>query len=962
MGCFAARFAILLTLVAASAHGQARFDLDGPKVDIRVSRAGMSLPIAAVPNLQAGDVLWLHPDLPSTQSVHYLLIAAFLRGTTNPPPDDWFTRIETWKKEVREEGVFITVPPEAEQAVLFLAPETIGDFSTLRSAVQGRPGIFVRATQDLTEASFEQSRVETYLADMKRVPPSDPAALLEHSNLLARTLNLKPNTDCFKRPLDQQYNCLIQTGSQTLLDDGHGQSLVNSLSTGSGSDFINAASTTRLAAGGNYSAYVGALVDFTRLVSTIHTAQYQYIPAIAVPTAETLNLKLNTAPSFHNPKSVIVIGLPAIQTATPPPLRPADPDHISCLLDPHLVLPVDGAPLVFSTSFAHNIVLHLNIPADDQPGKATEQDLPLAPDAFQGGLVLAPRTGTRRELPLDPAPAPGSAKTAPAPQLTPIVPGQTITGIVEGFWGFDHFSGPTLSLQQTPGQGWHIVGAADSTLIAGQPNHLQLLSSGTACIESIRVEPGDARLDWRLGGPPDPYQVRRATAALGKPAPGGKTVPSPIKPVDSRVVETTEAQPETAPAQPLRPRPVELTLNLQHAATPGSIQLAIQQFGQAAPDQLGTRTFSQPARIQSLSLHAGDSTATLTGDSLRQVKSLQLKELTYTPETSTENVSILAVPQDTHVPFKPGERIVGQVHLVDGRTLEVQATVEPPRPAVTLLSRRVVAPAVSPIQLASPNDLPLGDQLLFFLKSKAAFARAEKIEVAETPSADAPDEELLHTTLSLDNGLVLQDSHTVLATFDPLKTFGSSTFGPFRMRAISPDGTTGEWLPLTTIVRLPTLASLSCPALTHTARTATRALERALAHASAPSAQSTLISSATEPKPAVQAPASPASGPASGSASEPATVSPPASSALQNIPAEDKPVATPCTLSGTALYLIRSLALDSAFTEPIQVPEGFVDATVALPRPSSGTLFLKLRDDPQTIQTVTLPLQTGPVH
>jgi hypothetical protein len=176
MGCFAARFAILLTLVAASAHGQARFDLDGPKVDIRVSRAGMSLPIAAVPNLQAGDVLWLHPDLPSTQSVHYLLIAAFLRGTTNPPPDDWFTRIETWKKEVREEGVFITVPPEAEQAVLFLAPETIGDFSTLRSAVQGRPGIFVRATQDLTEASFEQSRVETYLADMKRVPPSPTAS------------------------------------------------------------------------------------------------------------------------------------------------------------------------------------------------------------------------------------------------------------------------------------------------------------------------------------------------------------------------------------------------------------------------------------------------------------------------------------------------------------------------------------------------------------------------------------------------------------------------------------------------------------------------------------------------------------------------------------------------------------------------------------------------------------------
>ena len=58
----------------------ARFDLAGPKVDVRVTRAGKTLPIAYVPNLQSGDKLWLHPDLPPTQSVHYLLIVAFLMG------------------------------------------------------------------------------------------------------------------------------------------------------------------------------------------------------------------------------------------------------------------------------------------------------------------------------------------------------------------------------------------------------------------------------------------------------------------------------------------------------------------------------------------------------------------------------------------------------------------------------------------------------------------------------------------------------------------------------------------------------------------------------------------------------------------------------------------------------------------------------------------------------------------
>src|SRR5580765_2640250 len=142
----------LLLCASARAEGQARFDLTGPRVDVRVTRGNQTLPIAAVPNLQPGDKLWLFADLPRTQSVHYLLVAVFLRGTTNPPPDTWFTRIETWNKKVRAEGVTVTVPDEAQQAILFLAPETGGDFSTLRSAVQGRPGVFVRASQDLAEA------------------------------------------------------------------------------------------------------------------------------------------------------------------------------------------------------------------------------------------------------------------------------------------------------------------------------------------------------------------------------------------------------------------------------------------------------------------------------------------------------------------------------------------------------------------------------------------------------------------------------------------------------------------------------------------------------------------------------------------------------------------------------------------------------------------------------------------
>ncbi len=132
-------------------------------MDIRVKRADATLPISQIPNLQPGDRLWIHADLPDSQATHFVLIVAFLRGSTNPPPPAWFTRVETWTRAAREEGTFVTVPAEAQQALLFLAPETGGDFDTLRDAVRGRPGSFVRAAQDLQAASWERMRLEAYL-------------------------------------------------------------------------------------------------------------------------------------------------------------------------------------------------------------------------------------------------------------------------------------------------------------------------------------------------------------------------------------------------------------------------------------------------------------------------------------------------------------------------------------------------------------------------------------------------------------------------------------------------------------------------------------------------------------------------------------------------------------------------------------------------------------------------------
>ncbi len=436
----------------------AAFDLPGPGIEVRVSRAGKELPIAEVPNLQEGDQLWVNSAFPETQSAHYLLIVAFLRGSTNPPPEDWFTRIETWKKRAREEGTMVTVPKGAEQVLLFLAPETGGDYGTLRTAVRGKPGAFVRASQDLNEASLDRSRLDAYLSSVKQISNSDPDKLKEESTLLARSLAIKLDDDCFKKPPEEQEPCLTKNSDQLVLDDAHSQSMVAQLASGTSAELIGQISATPLAGGGFYSAYVGAVVDLVRLTSTLHTAQYQYIPALGMPRQEQLNLKLNTPPSFRNPKSVLVIALPAVQPPQLPPLRAVDPKGAYCVTRSSMVLPAEGAPLVFSTGLAHDVVLHVG----SKSGESA--DLPAKADATRGGFVID--TSSMKADKLDPQ----------------------ASGILHGQWGFDSFEGPTFPLEAAHPAKWTVASADKSALIAGRDDVLHLESGPAVCVEDVAVE------------------------------------------------------------------------------------------------------------------------------------------------------------------------------------------------------------------------------------------------------------------------------------------------------------------------------------------------------------------------------------------------------------------------------------------------------------------------------------------
>jgi hypothetical protein len=616
---------------------------------------------------------------------------------------------------------------------LFLAPETGGDFSTLRSAVRGKPGVFVRASQDLNQASLDRTRLEKYLSDVKEIADSDPKTLHDRSVVLARTLGIRLDQQCFERPLEQQVSCLTQRSENLLLDDGHSQSMVAALASGPNSDLIGAVSATRIAGGGFYSAYVGAVVDLARVMGNMHTASYQYIPALALPKKEQMNLKLNNPPSFHKPMSVIVVGLPAVEPAQLPPLRAVNPKEVFCLQKSSLVLPVEGAPLVFSADIAHDFVLRI-ASKDGAP-----INLPAKADAAGGGFLVDTRAAEPSKLESE------------------------VTGKLHGLWGFEAYEGPNFRLRTARPGRWVIPPSEQSALIVGREDNLHLQSPEAVCVDNVSIQDAQGReikSSWRLSKPDE----------------------------------------------------MEIKAGLKEQSA-GAMKVKVKQFGLSAPDELAVQAYAEAAHLEGFTINAGDIQGVLKGTRLDQVDRFELKGLRFVPEnvvraSEKDELRLSAAPPEAAASLRPGERLLAHVALKDGRVLDLSTTVEAPRPKVTLVSKNVeLGPTPSPISLGSQDELPLDGEISFLVKTETPqqFPLNERIEVA---TAD----ESFSAMLSLKDGtLVLRDSENVVATLDPRKAFGGSAFGPLRFRPIAADGTKGDWQPLATLVRIPTLKEIRCP-------------------------------------------------------------------------------------------------------------------------------------------------------
>jgi hypothetical protein len=69
----------------------------------------------------------------------------------------------------------------------------------------------------------------------------------------------------------------------------------------------------------------------------------------------------------------------------------------------------------------------------------------------------------------------------------------------------------------------------------------------------------------------------------------------------------------------------------------------------------------------------------------------------------------------------------------------------------------------------------------------------------------------------------------------------------------------------------------------------------------------------------------------------------------------------PCTLTGTNLFLVESLSTAPTFAGATPVPDGYTGTTLSIPHLTAGTLFLHLRDDPNSVDSAIFPSAAAPV-
>jgi hypothetical protein len=188
-----------------------------------------------------------------------------------------------------------------------------------------------------------------------------------------------------------------------------------------------------------------------------------------------------------------VTALPAIEEAQLPPLHAVDPQAIFCARKAGLVLPVEGAPLVFSTHYVHDVALTLT----GSDGHRIE--LPASADARQGGFVIDITTLGKANL------------------------GDAVVGTLHGFWGFDQYQAPTFHLVNAQLKPWALPASDQGALVVGREGTVHLTADSVGCVDKIMLRDSagkELKVDWKPVKP-DAEEVK---LPLEEAAPGPVTL------------------------------------------------------------------------------------------------------------------------------------------------------------------------------------------------------------------------------------------------------------------------------------------------------------------------------------------------------------------------------------------------------------------------------------------------------
>jgi len=126
-------------------------------------------------------------------------------------------------------------------------------------------------------------------------------------------------------------------------------------------------------------------------------------------------------------------------------LHAVNPKEIYCAGRTSLVLPVDGAPLVFSTGYAHDVTLSLT----GKDGKSI--DLSANADAARGGYVVDTAALHSADL------------------------GDSVQASLQAYWGFERYHGPSFLLMNAHAKSWGLAAGDEDALVVGRQDtvHLQ---------------------------------------------------------------------------------------------------------------------------------------------------------------------------------------------------------------------------------------------------------------------------------------------------------------------------------------------------------------------------------------------------------------------------------------------------------------------------------------------------------